>query len=562
MNVVIQGAGPSGCVAALLAVRCGFKVTLIDRQSADTFRGNAHYLNGYSLELLGQCGLDITTLLNHSTPDSYAHAMSYGCTLTDAYHYINLFDDESLRQRYQTTGRYGAAASIPFSRIYIELIALLKQKQVPILWNSEVTAVDLASHDVTVRSAQQTESVLKAEFLIGADGVTSGIRKLLFTEPQVTMHTNFVNVTLQSDLQTVVKRPALLNWILNPATPACFVMHEINGMQNCQIPLFETTPSAQEYTPEWAQQYVQSVVGSASVKVTIDSVQLWQMKTYTAKEMQREWVFLVGDSAHALTPAGGMGLNCALADAANLIWKLESYVNSGDATYVSSYSTERLPINKTCVEQSIANFLDFQSMAYRVGLPVNLASGVTAGLKKCPPALRQGVLGVSQAVYSFGLHAALKLPGVSQRIQRGLHQATEKSRLHFDGFRNHLHTVCRSDLVVAEDNGEVNEKMDAFFQPGKLAFLPGVLAVDDRKPLANRFVYGRWALLASHENTIEHLGMRTHAFVDYYILSEDFIMPDCPNPPEVILVRPDKVIAHIGSASSAVLLRFASCFLS
>ena len=155
----------------------------------------------------------------------------------------------------------------------------------------------------------------------------------------------------------------------------------------------------------------------------------------------------------------------------------------------------------------------------------------------------------------------LQFPGVSQRIQRGLHQATEKSRSHFDGFRNHLHTVCRSDLVVNEDGGEVNEQRDAFFQPGKLAFLPGVLAVDDRKPLANRFVYGRWALLASHENIIEHLGVRAHPLVDCYILDDDYMMPDCSNPPEVILVRPDKVITYVGRASHPNLVKYTTRFL-
>ena len=50
MDIVIQGAGPSRCVAALLASRLGLRVTLIDNQQADSFRGMQHYLNAYSLE--------------------------------------------------------------------------------------------------------------------------------------------------------------------------------------------------------------------------------------------------------------------------------------------------------------------------------------------------------------------------------------------------------------------------------------------------------------------------------------------------------------------------------
>src|SRR5262249_14117127 len=60
--------------------------------------------------------------------------------------------------------------------------------------------------------------------------------------------------------------------------------------------------------------------------------------------MQQGRVFLAGDAAHLITPAGGKGMNMAIQDAVELAAGLcERYGESGDGRRLAAYSQTRLP---------------------------------------------------------------------------------------------------------------------------------------------------------------------------------------------------------------------------
>ncbi|MCX4747733.1 FAD-dependent monooxygenase [Kitasatospora sp. NBC_01287] len=62
-----------------------------------------------------------------------------------------------------------------------------------------------------------------------------------------------------------------------------------------------------------------------------------------ASGFRRGRVFLAGDSGHAISPAGGQGMNVGFQDAANIAWKLAGVVNGRlDASILDSYEPERL----------------------------------------------------------------------------------------------------------------------------------------------------------------------------------------------------------------------------
>ena len=70
----------------------------------------------------------------------------------------------------------------------------------------------------------------------------------------------------------------------------------------------------------------------------------------------RPCIFLAGDSAHRIPPAGGLGLNTGVGDVQNLTWKLAAVMKgaAGDAL-LDSYEIERQPIARVNNEQSLNN---------------------------------------------------------------------------------------------------------------------------------------------------------------------------------------------------------------
>ena len=64
-------------------------------------------------------------------------------------------------------------------------------------------------------------------------------------------------------------------------------------------------------------------------------------------------IFLAGDACHIHSVNGGQGLNTGLADAFNLIWKLNQVLNFGASKkLLSSYEEERKPVAQSVIETS------------------------------------------------------------------------------------------------------------------------------------------------------------------------------------------------------------------
>jgi p-hydroxybenzoate 3-monooxygenase len=68
-----------------------------------------------------------------------------------------------------------------------------------------------------------------------------------------------------------------------------------------------------------------------------------QLHSHVTEPMQQGNVFLAGDAAHIVTPAGGKGMNLALQDADELAAGLLEHYGRGDRRRLLQYSATRLP---------------------------------------------------------------------------------------------------------------------------------------------------------------------------------------------------------------------------
>ena len=75
----------------------------------------------------------------------------------------------------------------------------------------------------------------------------------------------------------------------------------------------------------------------------IESKGMLEMACYVAEPMQAGQIFLAGDAAHKITPAGGKGMNLALQDAEELARGLVEYYRDTGEGRLRAYSSSRLP---------------------------------------------------------------------------------------------------------------------------------------------------------------------------------------------------------------------------
>jgi p-hydroxybenzoate 3-monooxygenase len=81
----------------------------------------------------------------------------------------------------------------------------------------------------------------------------------------------------------------------------------------------------------------------ALVRGPIIDKSVLELRSYVTEPMQAGRLYLAGDAAHIVTPAGGKGMNLALQDAAALAEGLLAFYRSGELGRLDAYSATRLP---------------------------------------------------------------------------------------------------------------------------------------------------------------------------------------------------------------------------
>ncbi|MFD6177597.1 MULTISPECIES: FAD-dependent monooxygenase [unclassified Isoptericola] len=111
-----------------------------------------------------------------------------------------------------------------------------------------------------------------------------------------------------------------------------------------------------------------------------------------ATRYRADRVLLAGDAAHCHSPAGGLGMNTGLQDAANLSWRLAAVVRGVDPQVLDGYTDERYPVGRQVLTTSGA----LLRLATRPGPAAAAARAVLAtALARVAPARRRAAATVS-----------------------------------------------------------------------------------------------------------------------------------------------------------------------
>ncbi len=347
--VIAVGAGPAGCTAALLLADFGIPVTLLERHTQPHPLPRAVHLDDEVARTLDRIGVS-EGFLARSRPGS-------GLRLLDARHRVM-----AEFSRDHQPGQHGFPQANMFHQPDLEELMLARIERHPLIdfrRGAEVTGLEgiqgpfgVAPVRVHARVAGETQT-FTGPVVLGCDGANSTIRELA----GITMNDlGFTERWLVVDIRV---SDGLETWdgveqICDPARAATF-MQVTGDRYRWEFRLRDGEDEAGLITPAALGQLLRPWTGRSD----LDGLQIIRSATYTfraqmASRFRSGRIFLLGDAAHLTPPFIGQGLAGGLRDADNLAWKL-AYVLTGRAgdDLLDTYDSERRPHATALVKKAV-----------------------------------------------------------------------------------------------------------------------------------------------------------------------------------------------------------------
>jgi putative polyketide hydroxylase len=206
---------------------------------------------------------------------------------------------------------------------------------------------------------QGEQTQVWAQYLIGADGAHSRVREVLgipMVGPGEMDHT--MNILFQTDLSCrVAGRSINLAFIQHPDAPG--ILLPIDGVHRWVFQAFYSHAAgqrAEDFMPERCMTLVRTAVGVPDLPVKVLRAAPWSSAARVAARFRQGRVFLAGDAAHQMPPAGGFGMNTGMQDVQNLAWKLAAVLGGwAGPALLETYEREREPVDRWTTEQTLRN---------------------------------------------------------------------------------------------------------------------------------------------------------------------------------------------------------------
>jgi 3-(3-hydroxy-phenyl)propionate hydroxylase len=338
-KVIVVGAGPVGCTAALLLADRGVPVTLIERHREPHVLPRAVHLDDEVARTLHRAGVG-DAFLAGSRPGR-------GLRLLDAGHRVM-----AEFRRGAEVPDSGFPGANMFHQPDLEAVLLDRIHRHPLVElhrGTEVRAIDGVHEAVTgppVRVhtravADEATRTFAGRLVLGCDGANSTVRGLLGVPLQ---DLRFTERWLVVDVRA--GRP-LAVWdgveqVCDPARAATF-MHVTGDRYRWEFQLRDGEDDA-DLTAVLGR-LLQPWTGRpdlTGLEVVRTAVYTFQARMATRWKVGR--AFLLGDAAHLTPPFIGQGVGAGIRDADNLAWKI-AHVLTGraDPALLDTYQRERRP---------------------------------------------------------------------------------------------------------------------------------------------------------------------------------------------------------------------------
>jgi len=340
-NVIVVGAGPVGTVAALACARSGLDVLLLEKESRVDDSPRASTTQPPTLEILAELGLIDEYLRVGLIARSFQFWDRASLKLIAEFDFERLKDETAYPFVVQTEQH-------KLANMAIERLRGMANAEVRM--DAPVTGIEQDEDRVKVSTAS---SVFFADYVIGADGGRSAVRKSLGIEFEgYTWPERFLVITTKFDFQAAIGC-CLRNYMAGPHEWTNLFKVAGDDLKGRWRAVFNTREDESDdealsdravkarlsriYVPEGSRDYLH--------------LNLYAVHQRVAKSFRKGRVFLCGDAAHVNNPIGGLGLNAGIHEA----WHLAALLKERTPD-LDSYERHRRPLNiKYVQEQTIAN---------------------------------------------------------------------------------------------------------------------------------------------------------------------------------------------------------------
>ncbi len=344
MKILIVGAGIAGAALANNLQGENIEIDIIDK--AKSFSPDLGYVIGVWAN-----GSDILRKMNLFEPIKAKGFMSNFQLLTDEK--SKILRQTDLRELNE---KYGGVVFFMKRGALHQVLLEAKNIDKKVQFAKEITQLVENENDVTVSFSDN--SVEKYDFVVGADGINSSVKKALFqAEGNITHRSSFFYYLCQKptnlpDLKGDVEMMGKGNFL---------------GMYPCggnQIGVYGAVNTSK--IPSDKKAYLKSVFAnfegySDYALQTIDQVDdifLDKLREISLKNWHSKRVILIGDAAHAMLPTTGQGISVALEDAYLLANLLTNHNNKPFVDiFVEFQATRQAPLGKIQKRARILNKL-------------------------------------------------------------------------------------------------------------------------------------------------------------------------------------------------------------
>ncbi|MFI0423493.1 FAD-dependent oxidoreductase [Spongiactinospora sp. 9N601] len=355
-EVLVVGGGPAGLCAALFLARNGINVAVAERREHTGALPRAFALTSRTMELFRVAGLEDRV---RSAAAGFGHIrqMMAARTLADPeFHWIS-----DARAPSAQPSPYSPADLLmcPQSRYEAVLADAARTAGADLRPGTELVSFTSDADGVTalLRSVRDDiEYEIRARYLVAADGARSTIRETLGIPRtgQGALIEAAVSVLFHADLtDAIAGREFFLCALTGPEVRGVLIPIPDTGQAVLGVGYDPQRQSAADFTPERCTQLLRHVTGQPELPVTVEQITAWTSGMRIAERFSAERIFLLGDAAHQMTPAGGFGANTAMQSAHNLAWKLAAVLGGwADSALLASYEAERRPVAWATAEQA------------------------------------------------------------------------------------------------------------------------------------------------------------------------------------------------------------------